>query len=258
MRLSVRLVAAAAALAATTLAASPARADDTVGTLPGDSFMSLGFDVGRLDTDTVLATGEDGMGPPGPTELGGFFGIMRFSMGGYVRPTRFDSAIGIEGSVGLGILDKKSVTLPGPNEESRLFFDMELGLNANVLRFAVLDRMLGLKLVGGVGFNLDMAYVYAGARTYAELIPDAVVGEAAYTFRWGDTYDDVLAKEHRMGGTLVFKSIGVSIGAELWIGDQTARGVDAVTMQEVVVPTPDREFKGEYVAIVGSLAYRWF
>jgi hypothetical protein len=148
--------------------------------------------------------------------------------------------------------------MPAEGEGATVYFDMELGLNAMLLRRWVAGRECELKIAGGVGTSTDTAYVYGSARLALELIPGKVAAEGQYTYRWGDSFSDAASKEHRLGGHLVFPGAGLDLGAELWLGDQRLLASDMATGVEVEQPTGSRGMKGKYTVLMLSLGYSWW
>jgi hypothetical protein len=253
--------------AAVLLAASSARAEDTPekGCFGLGDYMLFSLHGAGLSTQTVGPGAADPMtgqaGPEQAQELSGNFGIARFTVGGYLRATRFRSLVGAELSMGFGWLGTSAVTNQGEAglegmTWGRYYFDMDTGLTLMILeRYGLLGMFdARLSVQGGVGFNNDMSYVYTGARVATTLVGD-LEGEGSYQYRWGNSYAGGDAGEHRVASTLIYGHWGLT--AEVWRGNQEKTVLDTTTMEERVVATPGRAFKGEYTAVMFGVSRRW-
>jgi hypothetical protein len=265
-------ITASLALAAVLLASAAAQAEETPekGCFGLGDYMILSLHGAGLSQNTVGAGAVDpSTGQAGPAEeqeLSGNFGIFRFTVGGYMRATRFRSLVGAEMTIGLGWLGTSAVVKDETQLEGmtwgRYYFDMDTGLTLMVLeRFGLLGMFdARLSAQGGVGFNNDMRYVYTGARLATNL-PFGLEGEGSYQYRWGSSYSGGDASEHRLGATLIVPNKkndgGWGLTGEVWRGDQQKTELDMATMTEHVVATPGRAFKGEYTVVMLGASIRW-
>jgi hypothetical protein len=259
-------------LAAVLLCSSVASAEDAPesGCFGLGDYVILSLQGAGLTTDTVGPGAPDPMTNAVTTEdqqLEGNFGLFRFTIGGYMRATRFRSLVGGELTMGFGWLGTSAVTNQGSAglegmTWGRYFFDMDAGLTLMILeRFGLMGFFdARLSVQGGVGFNNDMSYLYTGGRLATSLF-FGLEGEASYQYRWGNSYADGDATEHRVAASLIVpnakKDGSWALTAEVWRGDQRKTAMDTATMTELVVATPGRAFKGEYTAVLLGASIRW-
>lgn len=235
---------------AAALLAAPltAHADDETGSLTGSSFARVGVDLGSHRAEAYVPVA-DGGALIGRTEMSGFFGQVRSTFGGLLRVTRFGTEVGLEGTFALGYAGGSAIS---PKSGGNFMFDMSGGVIAALFR---LDAMGGIALkgLGGIGVDMDSAYLYAGGRLAFFETEGALAFELGYVYRVGDTHgEDVMLQDHRLSADFLIRDINLSIGAQYWFGEATRYVAGKEALQR------DQLFKGDYSTMVFTIAYSWF
>lgn len=232
---------------------STSHADDETGSLVGSSFVRFGADLGSHSGEAFVDAAEGGT-LAGDTELSGFYGAARVTMGGLLRVTRFGTEVGLEGTCAMGYIGGGAIT---PKSGGIFFFDLSGGVVAALARLEMLGGF-ALKGFGGIGMDMDMHYLYAGGRLAFGETSDSLGLELGYTYRVGDSYgENVQIADHRFAADVLIRDANLTVGAALWLGsshgDYTGTGIGRSENMQV-----DQLYKGDYTTIVVSVAYTWF
>ncbi len=246
------------ALAAAVATPASARAD-APGSLGLSDKYAIELLVGQHTADAQLLEEDAAMGtPPTPAEFSGNMGMLRFKYGGYFRASRFGSLMGVEFTTSFGFFSQPAVARDiqdgeGTNVDldnmtwGKFFHDMELGLNADFLHRYVLGKLTRFMLVGGIGYNTDMSYLYAGGRFGYQLSDSLEVAGTAEFRRGGSAAEGHKHRKYRLGGTIVLPNSKLGVGAELWVGDNR-RDDDTTTIT--------RALRGEYTSMFVTVSFR--